>query len=240
MKRILGLLLVTAITAPTHGSDFSKLAEPAFGRSMLISAVRERQKECAGLSLYWAERGQAPGAEGAKRLADAVVGRLTIEIGDAALAHELVEGKAASYADPTKTEPFWVEARDYLTQKCEPYFVAARKGDSDLAAVLGPMPPELLQLPSEEQCLATANYAKETGLGHWDEEVGKLLRKERFHNVDAKERAAREAMVEGGLKVLREKKPDQGHLERMFIACLPAVRAAAIRLGPDISDQLER
>lgn len=240
MKRLLGLLLVATITAPTHGSDFSKLAEPAFGRSMLISAARERQKECAGLALYRAERGQSPGTAGAKRLAKGVVSRLTIEIGDAALAQELVEGKAASYADPTKTEPLWVEVRDYLTQKCEPYFVAARKGDPELAAVLGPMPTEILQLPSEEQCLATADYAKETGLGQWDEELAELLRKERFHNVDAKERTAREAVVEGGLKVLREKKPDEGHLQQMFIACLPAVRAAAIRLGPDISDQLKR
>lgn len=240
MKGLLGLLLAVAVTAPSIASDFSKLAEPAFGRSMLISAVRERQKECAGLGLYWAERGQSPGAEGAKRFADAVVGRLTIEIGDAALARELVEGKAASYADPTKTEPFWVEVRDYLTQKCEPYFAAARKGDSELAAILGPMPTVLLQLPSEEQCLATADYAKETGLGHWDEEVGELLRKERFHNVDAKERAAREAVVEGGLKILREKKPDEDHLQQMFVACLPTVREAAMRLGPDLLDQPER
>ena len=240
MKRMLGLLLAAAVTTPSIASDFSKLAEPAFGRSMLISAVRERQKECAGLALYWAERGKSPGKQGATRLAEAVVSRLTIEIGDGALARELVEGKAAGYADPTKTEPFWTEVRDYLTQKCEPYFDAAAKGDAELAAQLGPMPTELLQLPSEEQCLATADYAKETGLGHWDEEVGELLRKERFHNVDAKERAARQAVVDGGLKVLREKKPDEDHLEMMFVACLPTVRQAALRLGPDISDQLER
>jgi hypothetical protein len=98
----------------------------------------------------------------------------------------------------------------------------------------------LLQLPSEEQCLATADYAKETGLGHWDEEVGELLRKERFHNVDAKARDARQAAIEGGLKVLREKKPSEDQLELMFVACLPTVAEAAKRLGPDISDQLER
>lgn len=240
MKRFVGLMLAVAVAAPSLASDFSKLAEPAFGRSMLISAVRERQKECAGLALYWSEHGKAPGKDGAKRLADAVVSRLTVEIGDAVLARSLVEGKAAGYADPTKTEPFWVEVRDYLTQKCEPYFDAARKGDAELAAQLGPMPTELLQLPSEEQCLATADYAKETGLGHWDEEIGELLRKERFHNVDAKERAARQALIDGGLKVLREKKPDEDHLELMFVACLPTVRQAVIRLGPDISDQLER
>ena len=232
---VLALVATTAIA-----SDFSKLAEPAFGRSMLITPVRERQKECAGLALYWAERGQSPGKEGAKRLADAVAARLTIEIGDAVLARSFVEGKAASYSDPTRTEPYWVELRDYLTQKCEPYFDAAGKGDAELAAQLGPMPTELLQLPSEEQCLATADYAKETGLGHWDEEVGELLRKERFHNVDARERNARQAVVDGGLKVLREKKPDKDQLEMMFIACLPTVRQAAMRLGPDISDQLER
>jgi hypothetical protein len=126
--------------------------------------------------------------------------------------------------------------RDYLTQKCEPYFDAASKGDAELAATLGPMPNALLELPSAEQCLATAEYAKETGLGHWDGEVGELLRKERFQNVDAKERDARQAVVEGGLKVLRDKKPDEDHLELMFVACLPTVREAAIRLGPDISD----
>ena len=240
MKRFLGLLLGVAIIAPTQASDFSRLAEPAFGRSMLISAQRERQKECAGLALYWAERGRAPGTEAAKRLADAVVGRLTVEIGDAKLARELVDGKAAGYADPTKTEPIWAEVRDYLTQKCEPYFDAAGKGDATLAAKLGPMPTALLQLPSEEQCLATAEYAKETGLGQWDEEVGELLRQERFHDVDAKEQAARQAVVEGGLKVLRDMKPDEDHLELMFVACLPTVRAAAERMGPDISGQLER
>ena len=240
MKRLLGLTLALAIATPSLASDFSMLAKPAYGRSMLISPIRERQKECAGLALYRSERGQAPGKDGAKRLADAVAGRLTIEIGDAVLARSLVEGKAAGYADPARTEPFWVEVRDYLTQKCEPYFDAARKGDSELAAALGPMPTELLQLPSEEQCLATADYAKETGLGHWDEEVGELLRKERFNDVDAKERDARQAAVDGGLRVLREKKPDEDHLELMFIACLPTVREAAIRLGPDISDQLER
>lgn len=240
MKRLVGLLLAVAVTAPSMASDFSKLAEPAFGRSMLISAVRERQKECAGLGLYWAERGQSPGKNGAKQLADAVVVRLTVEIGDGKLARELVDGKAASYADPTRTEPIWTEARDYLTQKCEPYFAAARKSDSELAAILGPVPTELLQLPSEEQCLATADYAKETGLGHWDEEVGELLRKERFHNVDAKERAAREAVVQGGLKVLREKRPDEDHLAQMFVACLPVIKEAVTRLGPDILDQAER
>ena len=240
MKRLLGIALAIAVAAPTAASDFSKLAEPAFGRSMLISPVRERQKECAGLALYRSERGQPPGKDGAKRLADAVASRLTIEIGDAVLARSLVDGKAAGYDDPTRTEPFWVEVRDYLTQKCEPYFEAARKGDSELAAELGPMPTELLQLPTEEQCLATADYARETGLGHWDEEVGDLLRKERFNNVDAKERDARQAVVEGGLKVLREKKPSEDQLELMFVACLPTVRAAAERLGPDISDQLER
>ncbi len=240
MKRLIGMAVAIVLVAPAQASDFSKLAEPAFGRSMLISAVRERQKECAGLALYWAERGKAPGKEGARRLADAVAARLTIEIGDAVLARSLVEGKAAGYADPTKTEPFWTEVRDYLTQKCEPYFEAARKGDSELAVALGPMPTELLQLPSEEQCLATADYAKETGLGHWDEEVGELLRKERFGNVDEKERAARQAIVDGGIKVLREKKPDADQLELMFVACLPTVREAAIRLGPGIEDQLER
>ena len=240
MKRFLGLLLGVAIIAPTQASDFSKMAEPAFGRSMLISAVRERQKECAGLALYWSERGRSPGTEAAKRLADAVVGRLTIEIGNGALAREFVDGRAASYADPTRTEPIWAETRDYLTQKCEPYFDAARKGDAELAAALGPMPNALLELPSAEQCLATAEYAKETGLGHWDEEVGELLRKERFQNADAKERDARQAVVDGGVKVLREKQPDEGQLEQMFIACLPTVREAVIRLGPDISDQPER
>lgn len=240
MNRLVGLMLAVAITAPSLASDFSKLAEPAFGRSMLISAVRERQKECAGLGLYWSERGKLPGKDGAKRLADAVTSRLTIEIGDAVLARALVEGKAAGYSDPTRTEAFWIEVRDYLTQKCEPYFDAAKEGDAELAAKLGPMPTELLQLPSEEQCLATADYAKETGLGHWNEEVGELLRKERFHNVDAKERDARQAVVDGGLKVLREQKPDEDHLEMMFIACLPTVRQAAIRLGPGIEDQLER
>ena len=160
MKRLIGMAVAIVLVAPTQASDFSKLAEPAFGRSMLISAVRERQKECAGLALYWAEHGKAPGKEGARRLADAVAARLTIEIGDAVLARSLVEGKAAGYADPTKTEPFWTEVRDYLTQKCEPYFEAARKGDSELAVALGPMPTELLQLPSEEQCLATADYAQ--------------------------------------------------------------------------------
>ena len=49
----------------------------------------------------------------------------------------------------------------------------------------------------------------------------------------------RQSIVEGGLKVLREMKPEERHLEQMFIACLPAVREAA-RLVPDISDQLER
>ena len=240
MKSLFGLALALAVAAPTPASDFSKLAEPAFGRSILISPVRERQKECAGLALYRSERGQSPGKDAAKRLADAVVGRLTIEIGDSVLAHSLVEGKAAGYADPTRTEPFWVEVRDYLTQKCEPYFAASRKGDAELAAALGPMPTVLLQLPSAEQCLATADYAKETGLGNWDEEVGELLRKERYHNVDAKERDARQAIVEGGLKFLHEKKPDADHLELMFVACLPTVRAAAERLGPDISDKLER
>ena len=234
------LLLALAISTPSHASDFSRLAEPAFGRSMLISAVRERQKECAGLALYWSDRGKAPGKDGAKRLVDAVAGRLAVEIGDAVLARSLVEGKAAGYADPTRTEPFWVEVRDYLTQKCEPYFDAARKGDAELAAALGPMPTELLRLPDPEQCLATADYAKETGLANWDEEVGELLRKERFQNVDAKERDARQAIVEGGLRFLRETKPDEDHLELMFVACLPTVRAAAERLGPDISDQLER
>ena len=73
-------------------------------------------------ALYWSERGKAPGKDGAKRLADAVAGRLAVEIGDAVLARSLVEGKAAGYADPTRTEHFWVEVRDYLTQKCEPYF----------------------------------------------------------------------------------------------------------------------
>ena len=235
-----GFLLFALTVAPIQASDFSRLAEPAFGRSMLISAQRQRQTECAGLALYWSERGRSPGTEAAKRLSDAVVGRLTVEIGDATLARELVDGKAAGYADPTKTEAIWTEVRDYLTQKCEPYFDAAGKGDAALAAKLGPMPTALLQLPSEEQCLATAEYAKETGLGHWEEEVGELLRKERFHGVDAKERAARQAVVDGGLKVLREKKPDEDHLELMFVACLPTVRAAAERLGPDISEQLER
>lgn len=240
MRRLLALMLSIAVAAPAFASDFSKLAEPAFGRSMLISAERERQKECAGLALYWSERGQPPGKDGARRLAEAVVSRLTIEIGDAMLARGLVEGKAAGYADPTKTEPIWVEVRDYLTVQCEPYFEAARQGNPDLADMLGPMPTELLRLPDAEQCLATADYARETGLGHWDEEVGRLLRTERFERVDAKERAARQAAVDGGLKVLREKKPDANHLELMFIACLPTVRAAAERLGPDISDQLER
>ena len=240
MSYLFGLLLALTIALPSFASDFSMLAEPAFGRSMLISAARERQKECAGLALYWAERGRSPGKEGAKRLADAVVSRLTIEIGDAKLAGELVEGKAAGYADPTKTEPFWAEVRDYLTQKCQPYFNAARKGDPELATALGPMPTELLQLPSEEQCLATADYAKETGLGHWDKEVGELLRRERFQYVDAKERDARQAVVEGGLKVLREKKPSEGQLEMMFVACMPTVVAAGKRLGPGIEDQLER
>lgn len=240
MSYLFGLLLALTIALPSFASDFSMLAEPAFGRSMLISAARERQKECAGLALYWAERGRSPGKEGAKRLADAVVSRLTIEIGDAKLAGELVEGKAAGYADPTKTEPFWAEVRDYLTQKCQPYFNAARKGGPELATALGPMPTELLQLPSEEQCLATADYAKETGLGHWDEEVGELLRRERFQYVDAKERDARQAVVEGGLKVLREKKPSEGQLEMMFVACMPTVVAAGKRLGPGIEDQLER
>jgi hypothetical protein len=240
MKRLLGLMLSVAIVTPSLASDFSKLAEPAYGRSMLISAQRERQKECAGLALYWSERGQSPGKDAAKRLADAVVERLTVEIGDGALARDLVGGKAAGYADPTRTEPIWAEARDYLTQKCQPYFDAARKGEVELASALGPMPTALLELPNAEQCLATAEYAKETGFGHWDEEVGELLRKERFNDVDAKERDARQAAVDGGLRVLREKKPNEDHLELMFIACLPTIREAAIRLGPDISDQLER
>ena len=63
MNRLVGLMLAVAITAPSLASDFSKLAEPAFGRSMLISAVRERQKECAGLGLYWSERGKLPGKD---------------------------------------------------------------------------------------------------------------------------------------------------------------------------------
>lgn len=240
VKLVVGLALVSAGVAPGTASDFSKLAEPSFARSLLVSPVRQRQTECAGVALYRAELGQSPGKENARRLAEAVAKRLAIEVDDTAIGRALVDSKHASYADPTKSNQFWNEVRSEMALKCEPLFEASRKGDPELQAALGPMPTEPLTLPSEEQCLATSDYADETGLVDWDAEFGKLLRKERFGNVDPRERARRQALVDGGIKELRAKKPDKDHLELMMVACLHTVAEAAKRLGPDISDQLER
>lgn len=240
MRPVLGLALCSLLITAANASDFSKLAEPSFARSLLISSVRQQQIECAGLGLFRSARGESPGKKGARLLADAVSRRLSIEVGNEAYAKEIVEGRAADYADPTKTDHFWVEVRDYMTRKCEPYFSASGNGESQLSAALGPMPTKPLTLPSEEQCLATADYVDQTKLLDWDEDFGKVLRKDRFGNVDPQERARRQAVVEGGIEVLREKKPDKDHLEMMLIACLHTVAEAAKRLGPDISDQLER
>ncbi len=65
-----------------------------------------------------------------------MLGRLTIEIGDAALRMSWSKAPPAMLTR-MKTEPFWVEVRDYLTQKCEPYFAAARNGDPELAVLSG-------------------------------------------------------------------------------------------------------
>jgi hypothetical protein len=53
--RALSIGLSLALTCPAAASDFSQLAEPAFGRMMLLSADRHKEANCAALAFlpFW-------------------------------------------------------------------------------------------------------------------------------------------------------------------------------------------
>ena len=221
MRRALSALLVlTLIGVPAQASDFSALAKPEFARFLLLPAKRQRQLECAGLALYLADHGGKPKKAAARRLADEVTQRLTRDLGDAALAKDMVEGKAAGHADPTRTEPIYAKTREYLAERCADLFANAEKGGAELSADLGPLPLRPIELPSAEQCLAVAMRADELG-DHQGRRMLAGLRAARLDNAPAAERAARSAVVESGVDMLRKLSVDGDVLDAMSMACIP-------------------
>lgn len=216
--------------APAQASDFRQIADPRFARSLLITAPRQLQVDCAGLALHRSETGAVSG-EAANRLADAVGRRLGIDVADPIFARNLIEDRAAGHADPTKTDRVWAELRRDLEAKCASLFAAASKSQADVEAALGPVPTEPRELPNAEQCLAVARYAEETGAVEWSREMGELLQSARIERAGPDERAAREKTVATGIDFLRSKQTDGDRLEIMSVACLPAVTDAAKELA---------
>lgn len=230
MKFVLvAALLVGAV--PAEASDFGKLANPGYGRLALISDKRQHERSCAGLALHEAAHGRAPGKAAAEALAAVVSDRLGSDIGDRALAEELVSLAAGWWESGTQDPKTLAGARRTLMTNCAGMFRAAASGRLDNELSPGSETP--LGLPDMETCLAYAAVAKTLGSEHrgLDLESYEELR-EMWLGEPGAHRAARERSLASKLAGL-DPKPSPDRIEAMLaMGCMPAIAELAKRNPP--------
>ena len=230
MKFILiSALLLGAV--PAEASDFGKLANPVYGRLALVSEKRDHERSCAGLALHEAAKGRAPGKVAAEALAAAVSDRLGSDIGDRALAEELVTFAAGWWESGTQDAKTLADARRLLLANCAAIFRAAASGR--LEDALSPRSEKPLNIPDIETCLAYAAVAKTLGGEHrgFDLESYEEVR-EMWLGEPGADRAARERSLASKLAGL-DPKPSPDRTETMLaMGCMPAIADLAKRNPP--------
>lgn len=231
MKPILIAALLLGGATPAAASDFSKLAKPAYARLALISEHRDHERSCAGLAMHEASQGRTPGVKGAQALAAAVVDRLASDLGDRAVAEELV-GYALGYWSSDMRDPKDVAAaRELLLANCAAIFKAAVAGEPSSA--LTPPSEKPLELPGVETCLAYAELARALpeDKGMFDLETYGEVR-EMWLNEPGADRVARERSLAARTQQMTPKPSPQRLEVNLAMACLPAISDLAKRSLP--------
>lgn len=237
MKQVVLVIASIALLAtPAISSDFSKLGEPAFARTLMLSGERQEEALCVSLALEQSRSTALFSADEAAVMVDIMIKRLVEEVGDEGHARELIDGRAswfdlADYEDPEHKKERADQKADFVKQ-CTPLFDAFRSGGAKaFAAKLKPTSGLIPLLPLPK-CLALAEYVPTVdphSMFGKDELAD--LRKLAHEGMAPRQIASLDAEVAAERASLARDKPDVEALGVKPIACLATFRQRAVEAG---------
>jgi hypothetical protein len=163
MKHVIVAVAAASLVATkAPASDFSKLGEASFARTILLSPTRQEEALCVSLALHQATKIGEPNMADARQMAAAMRAILVGEIGDEKNADELPSIRSEwfnrdDYAQ-VDDRAWKAQSNVEFAKRCEPLFSAYRKGGGPgFKAALEPSQ-GLIPLLSLPRCLALHEY----------------------------------------------------------------------------------
>jgi hypothetical protein len=222
--------VATLPPSPASASDFSRLSEPSFARSMLLSPRRSREAQCGALARAEARLNRSMKVADAEAIAGEILRPLTVELGDAKLADELLSGErfGPHDYDDAETAKGRLSDMDMIGRHCAPLFEAFRSGGiSALQARLEPSR-GLIPLLSLPECVAIAEASSRSGQSSpYDERVVADLKQLARQGGTTEELADREKAIETARARLVANPEQADTLMMRATACLATFRQHA-------------
>jgi hypothetical protein len=159
---IVAVAAASLVTTHAPASDFSKLGEASFARTILLSPTRQEEALCVSLALHQAAKTGEPRMADARHMAAAMRAILIDEIGDERGADELIGVRSGWFNLDDYTVPddrAWkAQSNVEFAIRCEPLFSAYRTGG--VPAFKAALEPSkgLIPLLSLPRCLALHEY----------------------------------------------------------------------------------
>lgn len=167
MKAIFIVVAAAVMATPAPASDFSRLAKPGFARGLLLSADRQHELSCVALATARVRLKRGGSATDAAAMSDALRALLTVELGDAAEARDLVEQRSSVWGphsyDSRAEAAQRLKVVDAMSAQCAPLDDKFRTGGAaGFRAALSPSGGLISLLPLPE-CIALAERSAREG-----------------------------------------------------------------------------
>lgn len=230
--------LAALIATPAPASDFSRLSEPGFARTMLLAPARQHEVQCVAAAVARAKGTNASSAD-AIAMAQALAERLAVELGSAADARDLLDHRVAGF------QPNGFDSPDYAAEKekelamvldqCGELLGSYRSGG--LAAFKAALAPAtgLVPLLPLDQCLAIIDASSRLEHAMFSKEDGQQVRRLVSTGLSAAELASLDRAVAAAAETVRPGRIDDRSLEMKSVACLATIRTEVDKRGPQPS-----
>lgn len=233
---LVAAIATSLLAAPSPGSDFSQIGEPAFARALLISPQRSLEIFCVSLAFNEARNGGPFREADAQAMADALVNRLADEIGEERNARDLVDGRVGWFdsgeQDSADTKALKKGVAAEIGQRCKPLLDGFRSGgQAGFTAKLAPSE-GLVPLLSLPRCIALTEYvsARDPHPMFKGKDLADLHKLAREGRSEAEIKQLDAAIAAERAK-LASVKPDLEEMGARPIACMATFRLRAEEVG---------
>lgn len=230
-----GALLTTTVTS---ASDFSKLGEPAFARSVLVGYQRQLEATCASIAIYRPKVVGNVAPADARIMGELVVQRLIEEIGSEKEARELIGDRPGWFDgyeyDSAESRRLKAETLALYAQKCAPLIDAYRTGGQ--AALEAKLLPSrgLIPLLSVPRCIALIEYTTPRDpYPMFDKEQLVEMNELAHHGLSTSDSKTLDAAIAVERAELAKTQPAIEEVGREPIACLATFRQRAQEAYPE-------
>lgn len=229
---------LTLAAQPALASDFSRLGDPAFARTLLLGQQRTLEATCASIAIHRPQVVGNVAPRDAQVMGDLVAQRLIDEIGVEKDAREFLEDRAGWFDsndfDSTKSKKLKAEVLANFARKCAPLLDSYRTGgkagfEATLLPSRGLIP--LLSLP---RCIALTEYVSARDPhAMFDKEQLAEVNEIAHHGLSEGDRKSLDSAIGAERATLAKSKPDPDVLAATPMACLATFRQRAEQAYPE-------